>query len=187
MAKKQMFCARCGSTELSVYYPTPEPVGRLVIDQAGITDGMLVLEPSAGTGNLARLAVEAGAMVECIEIQGNFAKQLLESRLYNQVLHGDFLSWKPRPVYDRVIMNPPFEHGADMEHVERAIEWLKPNGVLVAVMSAMTGKRSRSRKDRAFVAMMEKHSAIETRLHIDAFAEVGTNVSCVLMRLEKAA
>ena len=187
MARKKMFCAHCGNTDLSVYYPTPEAVGRIVIDQADMASGSLkVLEPSAGTGNLARLAAEAGATVDCIELQGHFAEQLRTSGLYSEVWHGDFLSREPIPRYDRVIMNPPFERGADMEHVERAIEWLKPGGVLVAVMSSMAGKR-RGRKDKAFATVLDRYLASETRLPHGAFAEVGTNVSCVLVRLEKAA
>ena len=184
MAKRNMFCADCGSTNLSVYFPTPEPVARQVIEAAGILDHHTVLEPSAGTGHIAHLAVETGAIVDCIEIQRHMADELRETGLYNSVWHGDFLSRQPE-AYDRIVMNPPFENGADMAHVEHALRFLEPGGVLVAVMSVMAGERNR-RADRAFRATVEQHGVERTELPRDAFKEAGTNVATCLIRLEKA-
>lgn len=182
MPKKHTFCADCGSTNLSVYYPTPEAVGRMVIEQADLSPGMEVLEPSAGTGNLARLASSAGAVVDCIEIQNTFAYQLIVTQLYRDVWCCDFLKRSPPPIYDRVIMNPPFEKGADIAHVTHAIEFLKPGGVLVAVMSTMAGRRQ-SRADREFAAILEHFGATRTELSRDAFREMGTNVACDIVRI----
>ena len=182
--KKHLFCGRCGCTDLSVYYPTPEAVGRQVIDLAKIHGERVdVLEPSAGTGNLAELAVAAGATVDCIELQDHFAVQLRETGLYREVWSRDFLSLPPRKCYDRIIMNPPFERGADMMHVSRAVEWLKPGGILVAIVSAMTGHRRR-RADKQFAVMLKEHSAHTVPLPAGAFASVGTNVACVLIRIQ---
>ena len=47
----------------------------------------------------------------------------------------DFLETTPEPVYDRVIMNPPFTRGADAKHVLHALGFVKPGGLLVSVMS----------------------------------------------------
>ena len=185
MAKKHMFCAACGSTDLSVYHPTPEAVGRMVIEQADIAPGMLVLEPSAGTGNLARLAVEAGARVECVEIQRPFARQLRDSNLYFNVVDGDFLARAVVPIYDRIIMNPPFEKGADMKHVETALGHLKPGGILVAIVSSMTGRRQ-SKADKAFAECLERRAATRTEVPRGAFAETGTNVACDIVRIALA-
>src|SRR3546814_19124442 len=38
--------------------------------------------------------------------------------------------------FDAVIMNPPFDRGRDCDHVRHALAFLKPGGVLVAIMSA---------------------------------------------------
>lgn len=182
MPKKHMFCAACGSTELSVYYPTPEAVGRMVIEQADISPGMTVLEPSAGTGNLASLAVEAGAHVDCIELQPAFAEQLKDSGLYHNVWCCDFVKRSVVPIYDRIIMNPPFEKGADMKHVETALWHLKPGGILVAIMSSMAGKRQ-SRADKAFAEVLEHRGATRTELPRDAFREMGTSVAADIVRI----
>lgn len=37
--------------------------------------------------------------------------------------------------FDRIVMNPPFERGQDMDHVRHAFDLLKPGGRLVAIMS----------------------------------------------------
>lgn len=191
MAKKRMFCMDCGSANLGVYYPTPEAVGHYVINAADLhkpTLGPLtVLEPSAGTGELARLAVKAGAVVDCVEIQDGFVDQLRESGLYQNVFRWDFLSFKAVPHvidYDRIIMNPPFENGADMKHVIHAIDFLKPGGILVAVMSVMAGQRER-KADREFAQIVAWHSGKELPLPDGAFADVGTQVRCKMVRLVK--
>ena len=187
MSKRNMFCATCGSTDLSVYFPTPEPVARQVIELAGVREGHQVLEPSAGTGHIARLAAETGATVHCIELQSHMAEQLRRSGLYQTVVTGSFLECKPFPhlVFDRIVMNPPFENGADMDHVEHALQFLAPGGVLVAVLSSMSGLRNRKR-DKAFMEVLDRYGAGRTELPRDAFKEAGTNVATCLIRLVRA-
>ena len=46
------------------FYPTPEHIAQRVVELANIEQGMSVLEPSAGTGNIASLIPD----VECIEV-----------------------------------------------------------------------------------------------------------------------
>ena len=45
--------------------------------------------------------------------------------------------------FDRIVMNPPFDHGADIRHIEHARGKLKPGGRLVAICAA--GPRQRER------------------------------------------
>ena len=187
MGKRHTFCADCGSTNLTVYFPTPESVARTVLHHAKVLSDRLplsVLEPSAGTGNLARLAAQVGAEVDCVEIQPGFADQLVAEGIYRNVWCNDFLKRAAKPIYDRILMNPPFENGADMEHVERAVACLKPGGILVAVMSSMAGQR-RGRKDKAFATRLTEWSASETELPRNAFADVGTNTACKLVRIQR--
>ena len=63
---------------------------------------------------------------------------LRASGLYRNVWHEDFLSRLPHGSYDRVVMNPPFDLERDIDHVMHAMEFLKPDGLLVAIMSAGT-------------------------------------------------
>ena len=46
------------------------------------------------------------------------------------------MQWTPCEgvLFDRILMNPPFEKFQDIEHVRRAYTFLKPGGRLVAIM-----------------------------------------------------
>src|SRR5690606_30123805 len=51
----------------------------------------------------------------------------------HEVEYGDFL--EHAGVYDRIVMNPPFEQGADMTHIRHAYSLLAAGGRLVSVIS----------------------------------------------------
>ncbi|MGA5670005.1 methyltransferase [Streptomyces pseudogriseolus] len=169
------------------YFPTPAPIAQQVMDLAYIEPGMRVLEPSAGRGALALAAVRAGAVVDCVEIQPENANALTAERERNiTVLVADFLTTDPQPVYDRVVMNPPFARQADIAHVKHAWQALKPGGRLVAVMSAGVTFRQTS----AAVAFRARLEALGGELHPlpeGAFKESGTGVNTVIAVLPKPA
>lgn len=110
------------------FFPTPKPVVDKMLDAADITDGMDILEPSAGKGNIA----DAIGKPDVIEIVPTL-REILDAKGHNLVA-SDFLEYKGKQ-YDRIIMNPPFEKGQDIDHVRHAYELLKPGGRIVAIMS----------------------------------------------------
>ena len=117
------------------FFPTPpERVGRL-LTLAQLEPWMLVLEPSAGRGAIAEEIAKI-ATVECFEIlPANVAA--LEAGGYARIVFPiDFLTASPAVRYDRIIMNPPFGKRSDIRHVEHALRFLKPHGLLVSIMSA---------------------------------------------------
>ena len=102
------------------------------MDIANIRPGMLVLEPEAGRGDIAFACIDAGAIVDCYELmQANF-DFLASSGRFNSVHHMDFLEATPEPIYDRIVMNPPFLKQADIKHVQHALRFLKPDGQTAA-------------------------------------------------------
>jgi SAM-dependent methyltransferase len=130
------------------FFPTPQPVIEVMLQHADIQPGMSILEPSAGIGSIADAARQAGGKVECWEINHTLA-DILIAKDY-AVDSGDFLEETkpcvgtlfedqgPRHIderFDRVLMNPPFERGQDMDHVRHAFTFLKPGGKLVAIVS----------------------------------------------------
>ncbi|MFG3127444.1 methyltransferase [Streptomyces tendae] len=167
------------------YFPTPAPIVQQLIDLADIQPGMRVLEPSAGRGAIALAAVRAGAVVDCVEIQTDHADALVAHRERNiTVITGDFLVTDPRPVYDRVVMNPPFAKDADLIHVKHAWEALKPGGRLVSVMSAGVTFRQTNRA----VAFRSRLDALGGTVHPlpdNSFKESGTGVNTVIAVLPK--
>ena len=60
----------------------------------------------------------------------------------------NFLSVAPEPIYDAVVMNPPFEGTHCLDHVRHAYDFLSENGSLIAILPASaqvgsTGKHER--------------------------------------------
>ena len=57
----------------------------------------------------------------------------LEAKGYNLAGESNFLDHEGE--YDRIVMNPPFEAGQDIDHVRHAFQFLKDGGRLVSIMS----------------------------------------------------
>lgn len=167
------------------YFPTPAPIVARLLELTAIEPGMEVLEPSAGSGAIATAAAAAGAVVDCIERDPGYAAALLGTRTARTVHTGDFLAVPPRPAYDRVVMNPPFTRGTDMAHVEHALRFLKPDGLLVSVMSwAVTYQ---TRKTAAFRSLVERRGGTAEAVAAGAFKESGTSVDTVIVTIPATA
>lgn len=175
------------ATQQFGYFPTPAPIVHQLLDLARIEPGMRVLEPSAGRGAIALAAAAAGADVDCVEIQEQHAAAIdAEHQLNVAVLVADFLTTVPQPVYDRVVMNPPFARQADITHVNHAYGAVKSGGLLVAVMSAGVTFR----QTEAAVVFRARLEALGGSLHAlpeGAFKESGTGVNTVIAVLPKPA
>lgn len=163
------------------YFPTPGSVVQRLVELAALQPGMEALEPSAGSGAIATAAATAGAVVDCVERDPGYAATLTDTGVPRTVRVADFLTVAPEPCYDRVLMNPPFTKGADMEHVQHALRFLKPDGLLVAVMSwAVTFE---TRKTGAFRVLLEQRGGTVEAVPEKAFAESGTDVDTVIVTI----
>ena len=165
------------------YFPTPPDVVRHLIQLADIRDGMLVLEPSAGQGAIAK-AAHSAAMDVMIDMY-----ELMPAN--NDILHGlnlrlsgigeptDFLTVEPKPIYDRVVMNPPFGRQADIKHVTHALKFLKPGGLLVSVMaSSVTFRNNKLTADLR--QLIEDRGGHIEELPEGSFKSSGTMVNTVI-------
>lgn len=166
------------------FFPTPGDLADEAIALAGIGPGMRVLEPSGGRGALAlRAAALVGAEnVQVYEFLPGNVKALRDADLPN-VTQADFLQVPPTPVYQAVVMNPPFGNLADVKHVEHAARFLAPDGVLVAIMSPGFTFRD-TRAAREFKAFAEAAGAQVKPIPAGTFRESGTEVATVLVRME---
>lgn len=161
---------------------TPAVVDR-IIELAGLLIERLVLEPSAGIGNIVEAAERRGAIVTAWEVD---AKRLhaLKDRcdLAGGAHLSDFLSVHPidRP-FDVVLMNPPFAKQVDIDHVLHAFKFLKPGGRLVSVMSQGVMFRT-NRKAAEFRAFVEQHGGRFEELPAGSFSASGTEVrACIVV------
>lgn len=118
------------------FYPTPEAIARDAVEMAEISPWHYCLEPSAGTGSLAKAIPGA---VTCVEVS-DLHCGVLEAKNH-QVVKADFLEWSEGRVFDRIVMNPPYSQGRWQRHVEHAANMLRPDGILVAILpSSAKGK-----------------------------------------------
>lgn len=172
------------------FFQTPQAIVDLVIERAEIGDGMLVMEPSAGYGAIAEAAICAAesVMLDMYEIQKENC-DVLEKKFEKRSFWGlaepvNFLDVDPNPVYDRIVMNPPFAKLADIDHVLHAFKFLKPGGRLVAIMGAGFSFRNDS-KCLSFRNFLIGHGADVSSLPDGSFRESGTGVATKLVVLDK--
>lgn len=171
------------------YYPTPAPVVKALLHDLYLGDGARTLEPSAGTGHIAIELVALGYEVDAIEVDPERCREL--SRIQGvRATCGNFLRRPALPIYDAVIMNPPFYGTHWMEHVVHAFDWLKPGGILRSVLP-VTAEVGSSKKHEAFRIWASKRSRSSYRdgfsdLPAESFASSGTRINTVILELRKA-
>jgi hypothetical protein len=105
--------------------------------------------------------------------------------------HADLVPVEKRGVgsgYDRILMNPPFSDGRDIQHVRHAYDLLKPGGRLVALMgeSAFTNQNKRATEFREW---LESVGGTEEKLPEGTFNDpslpVNTGANARMVVVEK--
>ena len=177
------------------FFPTHQELAKQIAEAVRYSEKPLrILEPQAGTGNLANAIAEPFEVghwderkpmkhiVDAIEIQPKLAHILRASGLLNSVTTADFLKVQPTPhkLYDGILMNPPFDRERDIDHVTHAMKFLKPGGWLVSIMSAGVEFRE-TRKAGAFRKLIADKKGWIVDLPAGSFSTVGTNVNTVLV------
>jgi hypothetical protein len=132
------------------FYPTPEDVIELMCGDLVLT-GAVVLEPSAGSGNIVDYLKKHGSEVIACEIDDDL-RSILSPKC--KVIGEDFMLLKREDVshIDYIVMNPPFNKAVD--HITHAFE-LAPDGCkIVALANAETMKRNWANK---FLTLVDTH------------------------------
>lgn len=169
------------SKDLQFYWSPPDVVAK-ALDYAGIdkpddrswrrsepAPTLRVLEPSCGDGRILDELRERGCRSLGIEYHPGRAAECKAKG--HAVLCTNFLEQPPEPVFDRVVMNPPFYGRHYIKHVEHALKFLKPGGALVAILPAT------ARYDH------EELSGEWCDLPVASFADAGTNVPTTMLRI----
>jgi len=165
------------------YFPTPQPVIDLMIEHADIYSSHTILEPSAGSGALMDAVKPFCHSVQGVEI--NHTLSQISTSKGHAVHFGDFLNWFPLTSrYDRVLMNPPFEKGQDIDHIKHAFEMLEDGGRLVSVISPGPFFHS-TKKAEAFRQWLNELGAEVIDLPEGSFKESGTGVASKLVVIDK--
>jgi predicted RNA methylase len=166
------------------FFPSPKPVVDRLIELAEISEGMVVLEPSAGIGNIVAGLHKAGAVVDAIELLDANIATLKEQGLATLIGIGDFLETPAHAIYDRVVMNPPFAKQADIKHVTHAMKFIKDGGLLISVMASSVMFRD-NKLTADFRAMVENSGGLFEVLPEGSFKESGTMVNTVIVKIPK--
>ena len=164
---------------------------RLSSRAPGTTLGVKAREPSAGIGAIVRPVLKMGATVDAIEIHPDRAAALRGMAHPALKVHcANFLKVTPAPVYDLILMNPPFSGTHFMDHVKHAWDFLAPGGELRAILPASAEVGSTAKHER-FRAWAAQHSPRGYRCHQwrdlppESFASVGVRINTVVVTLRK--
>ena len=162
-------------------FDTPEALAEQVVALAEIQAGMLVLEPSAGIGSIARAAALAGGIVTAVEIDAKRAGHLAGIPGVTGHNH-DFLQSTPNRHFDRVVMNPPFAKQDDIRHVLHAFRFLRPGGRLVSIMSNSVMFRD-NKLTTDFREFVTAHGGTMKALPEGSFKSSGTGVNTCIVTI----
>lgn len=118
--------------KLYQFYETPPELACRMVARANVHEGERVLEPSAGRGAILK-ALPASLHRTAIELN----PEMVELHAHAHIVHfRDFLRCNSEVgLFDRIIANPPFRNGQDVDHVHHMHDLLKPHGTIVSVTS----------------------------------------------------
>ena len=173
------------------YFNTPREVITKMIDLADLQLDHRILEPSAGQGHIVDMIVDYLSNGNIEDVNISLCETLSENiTILNEKGYypeSDFFEFaercrKSNIYFDRILMNPPFEKQADIDHVTTAYNLLDENGILVAIMSNGVMFRE-NKKTVQFRENIMSHQTYIEELLLGTFEK--TNVKSVLVRLEK--
>jgi hypothetical protein len=166
------------------FFPTPPEVAATMLDPLDLR-GRVVVEPSAGSGNLVREALARGAAeVLTVEPEPELRAILAvipESRL----LSHDWLTVTAEQIshVDAVVMNPPFS--ADERHILHAWEIAPPGCEIVALCNWNTISGHYRGLQLQLAKLIEAYGSSENLGECFNTAERPTRVSVGLVRLTR--
>jgi hypothetical protein len=185
-------------------FSTPPHLAYLAAWVANLDRRDVVLEPSAGTGNLAVFALNAGCTVFCNEIshrRATLLRAMPVARVFQENAEQLHNILDPKVAPSVILMNPPFSvAGTRMEgkkvraagclHIDQALLRLAPGGRLVAIIGdRMHGDDGSGRG----MADMEWWNEFRSMLYVRAsigipgreYSKFGTHFGCRLIVADK--
>ncbi len=180
------------------FYPTPTVLADKLLEGVDMHFVQSVLEPSAGKGDLAMAFVEKRRRwtgrwykstddavksfdIDCIEID-NTLRQTLEGQGF-RVVHDDFLTFETQKRYHLILMNPPFDQGA--EHLLKALELSERGGMVRCLLNAETLRNPYSEARKRLVRKLAAYGA-DIKYEANAFshAERRTDVEIAIVSVD---
>jgi hypothetical protein len=166
------------------FYPTPEAVAATMLDPLDLR-GRVVVEPSAGSGNLVRECLARGAAeVLTVEPEPEL-RAILAAIPESRLLSHDWLMVTAEQIshVDAIVMNPPFS--ADERHILHAWELAPPGCEIVALCNWNTISGLYRGLQFQLAKLIEAYGSSENLGECFNTAERPTRVSVGLIRLTK--
>ena len=162
------------------FFPTPESTLELM----GIEcEGKIVLDPSAGSGNILDFALKYGAKKTlAFEITENLQRIVKDK---HELIGSDFFEAKEDELshIDMIIMNPPFSN-AD-KHILKAWEVAGDGCEIIAICNENTLSNGYSRIRSQLISLIRDYGTSESLGQTFQDAERKTDVSISLIKLFK--
>lgn len=163
-------------------YPTPiEVINKMFLYSS--CAGKIVLEPSAGTGNIVDYlkAMNASNVIACES--NDKLRQILQNKC--DIISNDFLTVKSEDIshIDMIVMNPPFRCGHT--HIQHAFD-IAPSGCeILALCNLNTITNSFSKERKSFKELIDLYGSYEDLSACFVDSERKTNVDVAFIRLFK--
>ena len=172
---------------LEQFYPTPAGLAKNLVGMLKNREYYsMALEPSAGTGDLAKIyCSEIGCSkksVHCVEINAERAAILCDKNY--AVVWDDFMTFNPLMPYGTIIMNPPFHSGA--KHLLKALNILAEGGEVVCILNAETIKNPFSRERKALMKRLKQMEMFKVSFVQSAFEDTAVEVAIIYARKAKS-
>lgn len=146
--------------------------------------GLVVLEPSAGSGNIARALREAGA-AEVLTCETDPNLQPILRRDGFRLIASDFMNVTSEQIshVNMIVMNPPFSQG--VRHIQHAYDIAPAGCVIVALCNSSNLKSGYYSSYREFAELVNLHGYSEELGDVFSTAERKTGCSVSLVKLWK--
>jgi hypothetical protein len=176
------------------FYPTPPEVAAIMLDPLDLR-GRVVVEPSAGSGNLVQACLERGAAeVLMVEPEPKLRAILAGIPADCHLIGNDWLAVTAEQIshVDLIVMNPPFS--ADERHILHAWEIAPPGCEIVSLCNWNTvcdeyvhrlTQRTGSGLKKQLGHLIEGYGSKENLGEVFADSERPTRVSVGMVRLTR--
>ena len=166
------------------FFETPSDLVKILMGLLDPQKNDLVFEPSAGRGAIVDEVLKYTKNIEMNEIE-EINNNILYDKYPTLTNYGtDFLKLAPADMYSKIIMNPPFSKGQDVEHFLHAWRFLAPGGTLVSVMSDSCLYKT-TRSYQKFQGLLGCNESLAIQVHQGAFKESGTLVGSRIIKVKK--
>lgn len=169
------------------FFGTSDILADELVQDAGIEEYDLLLEPSAGQGAIIKAIHRAhpGQLVHYCELMP--INRTFLNRLPNaQYITDNFLKLASSKItmgtFDRIIANPPFSKNQDIDHIRQMWDCLKPGGRIVTIASKHW-QIANNNKEKTFREWLG--DAEVTSIQAGAFEESGTKIATCKIILNK--